>query len=247
MKLLIDGDIIAYKAASAAEKATNWGDGLWTLHAWEEDVRTIIDEYIKGFLSSAEFSRYEVALSSPFNFRKDIFAEYKANRTSTRKPMLLGFARDYIIENHYGFSWFQLEADDVLGIKATEDNSEYVIWSEDKDLMTIHGNHLVDEDIVYVSAYEAEFKFYLQVLCGDSTDNYKGCPGVGPVSAEKILKKADKDGVPIWDAIVAAYGKQGLSEDHTLIQARMAYILNDKNYNRETGEILLWTPETPMP
>ena len=31
-QFLVDADIVAFKAASAVETATDWGDGLWTLH-----------------------------------------------------------------------------------------------------------------------------------------------------------------------------------------------------------------------
>ena len=33
--LLVDGDIVAYKAATIAETPINWGEGTWTLHAHE--------------------------------------------------------------------------------------------------------------------------------------------------------------------------------------------------------------------
>ena len=36
--LLVDGDIVAYKAATVAETPIDWGDGFWTLHAFEQDV-----------------------------------------------------------------------------------------------------------------------------------------------------------------------------------------------------------------
>jgi len=246
MKLLIDGDIIAYKAAAAAEKPINWGDGLWTLHAWEEDVKQIIDEFIQTLFNQAEFDGYEVALSSHLNFRKEINFSYKANRSGTRKPMLLGFARDYIMGNHEGTIYHNLEADDVLGILGSDEDKDYVIWSLDKDLMTVPGDHLIGEDIIHITEFEADYTFFTQVLTGDSTDNYGGCPTIGPVSAEKILKKADKDGVPIWDAIVAAYEKHGHNEEYALLQARMAYILRKDSYNEITGEVKLWTPETML-
>ena len=33
--LLIDGDIVAYQAASASEHAIQWDDDTWTLHSFE--------------------------------------------------------------------------------------------------------------------------------------------------------------------------------------------------------------------
>ena len=45
MRFLVDADIVAFKAASAAEKPINWGDGLWTLHAYEEEAQAYVNEY----------------------------------------------------------------------------------------------------------------------------------------------------------------------------------------------------------
>ena len=44
--LLIDGDIIAYKACASAEQPIHWGDGLWTLHCFESEVAAILDDQI---------------------------------------------------------------------------------------------------------------------------------------------------------------------------------------------------------
>mgnify|MGYP003333051587 CR=1 FL=1 len=38
MQLLIDGDIVAYKVASACERPIDWGDGLWTMHSYEDEI-----------------------------------------------------------------------------------------------------------------------------------------------------------------------------------------------------------------
>ena len=51
-RLLIDGDIIAYKAATSAETPVNWGDGLWTLHCYEDDVRVRIDDQIAKLMEA---------------------------------------------------------------------------------------------------------------------------------------------------------------------------------------------------
>ena len=36
--LLIDGDILCYKVALQNEEAINWGEGLWTLHCYEDKL-----------------------------------------------------------------------------------------------------------------------------------------------------------------------------------------------------------------
>lgn len=236
MKLLIDGDIVAYQAAVSAETPVNWGDGLWTLHAYEEEVVAKIEQHLSLIMGDLHFDKIQVAISDIKNFRKDVDPQYKANRKNIRKPMLLQFAKDYLFEKYDGLIYPNIEADDVLGIELTAD-PDCVIWSTDKDLKTITGVHLVDGELVNIDPETSDYWFYYQTLVGDLTDNYQGCPKVGPKTAEKIL---DKD--CSWDAVVAAYIKAGLSESVALQNARLARILRAGEYNTETGEVYLWTP-----
>ena len=75
-------------------------------------------------------------------------------------------------------------------------------------------------------------------MTGDSADGYKGCPGIGEVRAEKLLK----DGT--WEEVVGAYSKAGLDEEDALRQAQVAHILQSPSeYNKKTGEVALWKPE----
>ena len=39
-EILIDGDILIYQTALQNEEAVNWGDGLWTLHSYEDKCPT---------------------------------------------------------------------------------------------------------------------------------------------------------------------------------------------------------------
>ena len=117
-RLLIDGDIIAYKAATSAETPVNWGDGLWTLHCYEDDVRVRIDDQIAK-LMEAPVQDHIVGLTDTTNYRKTIAPYYKLNRKKIRKPMLLGWAREYMVENYNTTIWKGLEADDILGILLT--------------------------------------------------------------------------------------------------------------------------------
>ena len=74
-----------------------------------------------------------------------------------------------------------LEADDVLGILATEpSNEERIIVSIDKDLYQIPAK--VSKDGKTYEGYqknEANYWHMMQTLTGDSTDGYSGCPKVG--------------------------------------------------------------------
>jgi DNA polymerase-1 len=238
MNLYLDGDIIAYTAAASAEKPIDWGDGFWTLHAFEDDVKYAVDRYVDNLLGDLEFDEVRVALSDTRNFRKGVASYYKENRKDTRKPMLLQFAKDYMYEKYDGIIYPNLEADDVLGILVTSSLNN-VIWSADKDLKTCPGRHLINEEIVEIQEIEADYWFYTQVLTGDATDNYAGCPKVGPKTADKILQQEGE----WWDLVVGAYTKAGLGEEMALENARLARILHNGEYDLETGEVTLWTPK----
>ncbi len=226
MILIIDADIIAYKAAASCEHPIHWGDGLWTLHSFEADVGTYIGVFVDTLMTEAGADKALCCLSDKENFRKELAPFYKANRADTRKPMLLNFAREYIKEHWDTTIIDKLEADDVIGITAMA-QEDCIIWSEDKDLMTVPGTHLVKGEMVEVTEDEADHLFYTQVLTGDTADNYKGCPGIGAVKAERLLTPAEGEtatNVWRWEQVVKAYSKAGLNADEALLQARLAYI-----------------------
>lgn len=234
--LLIDGDIVAYKAAASAETPINWGDGLWTLHCYEQDVALRLDEQVDKLVNEAPVQDCIVALSDKENYRKELAPYYKANRKTTRKPMLLQWAKEYLQSKYNTVMYRRLEADDVLGILGTA-NTDTIIWSEDKDLRTVPAKHWIDGDVVEISEEEADYNFFTQTLVGDATDNYKGCPSVGYKTAEKILEFGDG-----WGAVVRAFISKGLSEEVALENARLARILRNGEYDTDTGEVKLWTP-----
>jgi 5'-3' exonuclease len=234
--LLVDGDIVAYKATVSAETPINWGDGLWTLHCFEQDVALRLDEQIEKIVDEAPVQDCIVALSDKDNYRKELAPYYKANRKTTRKPMLLQWAKEYLQSKYNTVMYRRLEADDVLGILGTA-NTDTIIWSEDKDLRTVPAKHWIDGDVVEISEEEADYNFFTQTLVGDATDNYKGCPSVGYKTAEKILEFGDG-----WGAVVRAFISKGLSEEVALENARLARILRNGEYDTDTGEVKLWTP-----
>jgi DNA polymerase-1 len=103
-----------------------------------------------------------------------------------------------------------------------------------------------------VSEPRADYWHMYQTLTGDSTDGYPGCPGIGPVKAEKILEGGyvvDDPGAVktfnvnlAWGHVVAAYEKAGLSEAVALENARVARICRASDYSIKTKEVRLWTP-----
>lgn len=242
---LIDGDIVAYQAATVSEKETDWGEGLWTLHAFEEDAMKAFETSLNGILNKVGTDSFVILLTdSKSNWRKDVLPTYKSNRSGTRKPMLLPFIRRWAQDRYVCDMKPTLEGDDLLGIMATaEPAGDYVICTIDKDLKTIPGKHYnfgkgeffeIDEDT-------ASYWHMIQTLTGDTTDGYSGCPGVGIKTAEKLLLGVDpKD---YWGVVVKAYNKAGLGEEEALTQARVARILRASEYDNDKGTVKLWEPQ----
>ena len=92
-----------------------------------------------------------------------------------------------------------------------------------------------------ISEHEADYNFMFQTLTGDKTDNYAGCPSIGPKTAEKILSGADTLD-DMWAAVTAAYAKQKLSTEVALQQAQVARICRASDFNFKTKKVIPWTP-----
>lgn len=239
--ILIDADITLYQIASSNEIPTRFDNGLWVLWADEEKCKADFDEALRDIVEKTKADDYLLCLTSSTNFRKDILPSYKGNRKETRKPMMLPFLRQYVIENYKYDMRDGLEGDDLLGIYGTDPNStdERVIYSADKDVWTLPAKIWNNEFVLVTNNLleDANRSWFMQTLTGDTTDGYKGLNGCGPVAANKIL---DKD--CSWEAVVAAYEKKGFTADDALQQARVARILRYEDYDLETDTLKVWKP-----
>lgn len=240
---LIDADVLAYQAAAAAEKPVDWGDGMWTLHCFEDEVVDIFEGKLKALLEKLKADTSILAFTSTDNFRYGVLPTYKSNRSKTRRPMLLQWIKDYAMDKYKGYLKSTLEGDDCLGILSTCGlHPNPIIGSIDKDFKTIPGKFYdFGRDIWYdISEEEADYWHMYQTLIGDTTDGYKGCPGVGPVAAQKILAKEG----PMWPNVVEAFKKAKLGEEFALQQARVARICRASDYDFNKKEVILWNPTT---
>lgn len=248
--LLIDGDIVAYKHAAGAEVATDWGDDNWTLHTDTKQAKQAMDGHINNLITLHNADKVEIALTGTEVFRKHIAASYKASRKKSRKPIGLGVLREHIMTNWRGSIENELEADDLLGIWATDPmfhvGTKKIIVSIDKDMKTIpcylwNGNH-PEFGVKNISRREADLFHLYQTLVGDSTDGYAGCPTYGPTKSQRLLDSIVSDEESAWDKVVEAFEKQGKTKEDALVQARLARILRVDNYNMRTKTITYWKP-----
>ena len=243
MRLLFDADIIAFKAAAAVERPIKWGDGLWTLHAYEHEAIDHCLTYISNVRRDLICKDYTLYLTGPNNWRKDILPTYKENRKDTRKPLVLQAVRQWMIEEQGAVLTDTFEADDLLGIEATTHPLTTIIVSEDKDLQTIPAllyNPAKDTAVRHIGVFEAAYYHMHQTLTGDKTDNYDGLAGCGPVTATKILAPA-KEPEDLWPLVVKAFQSKKLSEEHALVQAQVARICRASDIDK-SGKVIPWTP-----
>ena len=237
---LIDGDMILYRAAFAAEVETKWEDDIFTLHTDFNQAKAEAAQLIENILAKLETTECVAIFSDRKTFRHDIFPEYKANRKDKRSPLGINEIREWMMEEFNGDRWDNLEADDVIGILATGDRENTIAVSGDKDFGTLPCTwyNFLKDDLKDTSEQEADRFHLIQALAGDSTDGYGGVPGVGVVTAQKLLNKHGES----WETVVAVYKSKGLSEEDALLTARLARILRSTEYDKETKEIKLWNP-----
>jgi DNA polymerase-1 len=246
--LLIDGDEFVHVCSSAVEYEARWDDQNIILASNVEEAWDAFLGRLKTVHDAIEGEKVlRFAFTGSENFRKSLYPDYKAKR-SGRKPLCFSDLKGRVHENFDCHTEPSLEADDLLGIWSTDGNHENpVVISQDKDMLTLPTTIWRDGGLVVLGQGDADFHWLKQTLTGDTSDGYPGCPGFGPVSAEKLLDTfVALDGSFLvdeaWKAIVQHYEKKGLSAADALTQARLARILRATDWDEEKREVKLWTP-----
>jgi len=253
--LLIDGDSLLYKAAHEATTEEAWDDHEIILRLDLDQAKQALRAEVLRIMRRLDALTATFCMSDlKRNWRLHILPTYKQNRTG-KKPVgyagLMGYAWDGMTDDGVtGEAIPTFEADDVVGMLATKPNGELVkvIVSEDKDLRNVPGLLYIPrrDELLAIDEIAADRAHMMQTLTGDTTDGYKGLPGVGPIKAEKIL--ADLPPEEWWSAIVQAYEKAGLTADDALTQARVARILrwSDVTFARpndlRSAQAVPWCP-----
>lgn len=246
LTLLVDGDVVVYKATAAIEMDIDWGDDLHTLHSDAAEAKRVVEEQLGMWKERLDADEVVLAFSDSHNFRKDIYAPYKGNRVSKRKPLAYKEVKEWATDRWTTYVRPGLEGDDILGILSTSDKiigGQKIIISVDKDFKTVPGyywNPDKDGQPVFYDEALADYWHMMQTLTGDKTDGYPGLPGCGPVKAAKLLDNTHPDSR--WFAIVDLYEKAGLTEEDALVQARCARILRASDYDFKRKEVKLWSP-----
>jgi len=224
---LIDGDHAAWHCS---------------FFAGDADLEERIHRWVGRVLTATGAARAIVCFGDPSRhyFRHDLFPGYK-NRPHN-PPEGLETAKHILRAGYIPRTLPNVEADDVIGILATAPGWDVpkVIVADDKDLLTVPGEHYNPRTGQYavINPDEAHYNHMFQTLVGDSNDTYPGCPGVGEKRAKLILGRS-----PEWRRVVDAFAARELDEEAALLQARLARILHAGDFDKGTNTIRLWTPQ----
>lgn len=226
MKALLDADTMAYRAAAAC-KDESVSTMTFTLNGIITDALLSCDK------NDRFYDKWQLYLTGSDNFRKQISAEYKANRTSP-KPEHLPAARQHLIDEWGAIVAEGQEADDAIAIEATKLNGDFVIVSIDKDFKQIPGHHynFVKREHFFVTPEEGLRFLYMQILMGDTADNIIGLKGIGPKKAEAALAEC-KTEQEMADVCYEMYA----DVDRVRQNATLLYLRRKENE--------LWTPPIP--
>jgi len=204
MRLLIDGDILVYRAAFAVQRD---GEAEPLSHA-KQAMRMLIN----NILYAIPHTSYDVYLSAEgkCNFRFEVAKTkpYKGNRKQP-KPVHYNEMRLFLMKNYNATVVSDIEADDMLGIQQNENTC---IVTLDKDLDMIPGEHynFVQKREYQVNHTEAYRTFCKQLIVGDSVDNIAGIKGMGPVKASKALSWAGRDKAKMIKIVYDLYDNEEL-------------------------------------
>ncbi len=152
-----------------------------------------------------------VAFDAPGpTFRHEQFKDYKATRPPMDEELAAQFDLAYELVEALGMQHTQkegYEADDIIGTvaqRAAQEDWEVLVITGDRDLV-----HLVNEQVKVMATVKGvrDTKLYdpaaaekeygvvptkladLKGLAGDTSDNIPGVPGIGPKTAQSLLKQ----------------------------------------------------------
>lgn len=280
-RLMIDGDIFRYEIGAVCQTPEQHFGVTVMIPRRRDFVVDKVDHMVERIMEATDADAYEIFLSAKTNFRNEIAVTnpYKGQRNK-EKPYHWSTIGEILVEQYDAYTVHGAEADDAISIFARLDLDNTIVASRDKDLRIIPCYHYawrcgdsqpeipvhkvdtlgVCKAVPYPSGgYKLVGNglkfFYGQVLCGDSVDNYKGCPGVGPVAAVKLLGHCTTE-VQMYEATLSAFcRKLGAEGGFNLLleNARLAWLLDDGEVTQDANNNIyispkrLWEPPTSLP
>lgn len=197
--LAIDFNNILYSSYYGEKLINSKGQNINAIKGFFFKIKSYIDSFMPDYLVFAN------DLSRKLTFRYKMYPEYKGKRKQKDDNILFQLANALKIIDLLGYPIINnelYEADDVLAMisRLSEDNNmDVVIVSSDRDLYQLVTDHtsilsprkndiITPEFIMYNYGLTADQWIELKVLQGDSSDNIPGVRGIGPTTAEELMR-----------------------------------------------------------
>ena len=247
--LLLDGHSLAYRAffALPAEKfRTQTGQTTNAVYGFTSMLINLLrDEQPTHVAVAFDVSRQ--------TFRRDTYAEYKANRSTTPDEFRgqVGLIQDVLGTLHIpSLSKDNYEADDVIATLSTQacaEGFDVLICTGDRDALQLVNDQVTVlyprkgvSELTRFTPAEVQEKYGLSpsqypdfaALRGDPSDNLPGIPGVGEKTAAKWIREYGSLG-DLVDRVDQVKGKVGEA-----LRANLAAVL----LNRELTELVKDVP-----
>ncbi len=209
---LVDGSAYIFRAYHALPPLTRKSDGLPV--GAVSGFCNMISKLVDDVRESGEADYFAVIFDAARKtFRNDIYPEYKAHRPPPPEDLRPQFPLVKQASQAFNLATIEMpgfEADDIIATyarRARESGMSVTIVSSDKDLMQLVGDGVVMHDPMKqrrIGPKQVEEKFGVgpdrvvdvQALCGDSTDNVPGVPGIGVKTAALLINEyGNLDGV----------------------------------------------------
>ncbi|MBP2627384.1 MAG: polymerase [Firmicutes bacterium] len=202
--VIVDGSSLVHRGFYALPLLTTAG-GLYTnaVYGFTTMIIKLLGE-LKPDLIVVAFDKGKIT------FRNDVYIEYKAHRKPTPGELSQQFPLVKEVLQALGITAIEqagYEADDIIGTLATKAGKmghQVIIVTGDQDaLQLISPNIQVmltkkgisDMDIYDNQAFEAKYgitpqqQIDLKGLMGDTSDNIPGVPGIGKITAAKLISE----------------------------------------------------------
>ncbi len=209
---------------------------MWrTMHAKDVEIKSdvpdvnlwklmIFDSIYASFTRDDRINEVVLAVDDKNQWRKTYFSRYKETRKTKREKTGIDFTfvfdtmNQYLADLKHGMPFKVLkiraaEADDIIGILASNLKRRVIISSNDEDYTQCISDNVVvwnPSKRKYVKCADTEKFLQIKSLTGQSKDDIynvktpkdwghddktfgKRRPGLGPVMAEKILKEGLKE------------------------------------------------------
>jgi DNA polymerase-1 len=203
---LIDGSGFIFRAYFArakdpsAQRFQRKSDGMAT------EVVMHFSNMLDKYLRDTDADHIAVIFdASGRSFRSEIYGQYKANRREMPDDLAPQLAHVRQAADAFGVCRIEMEnfeADDLIATytrHAVEAGAKVTILSSDKDMMQLvaDGKVMMRDPMTDRPIGEAEVRdkfgvgpdkvIEVQALCGDSTDNVPGVPGIGVKTAAELI------------------------------------------------------------